>query len=173
MSRRDVKELRAKLLDRGVALLMEQGYHGTGLQGLVQSVGVPKGSFYNYFESKEAFSAEVVKHYVEPFIQRLEAHLRRPDVKAEVALKGYFDELIEETQRHDFKGGCLLGDLIGEIGDTSELCRRRCVKRCIAIATSWARESHGPSARAVSARIWRRKRWPTFSSTSGRARCCG
>ena len=36
MSRRDVKELREKLLDRGVALLMEQGYHGTGLQELVQ-----------------------------------------------------------------------------------------------------------------------------------------
>lgn len=123
MSRRDVKELREKLLDRGVALLMEQGYHGTGLQELVQSVGVPKGSFYNYFESKEAFSAEVVKHYIEPFIQRLEAHLRGSDVTAEVALKRYFEELIEETERHDFKGGCLLGNLIGEIGDTSELCQ--------------------------------------------------
>ena len=31
MSRRDIKELREKLLDQGVALLMEQGYHGTGL----------------------------------------------------------------------------------------------------------------------------------------------
>ncbi|MBM3551756.1 MAG: TetR family transcriptional regulator [Alphaproteobacteria bacterium] len=123
MSRRDVKELREALLDRGVALLMEQGYHGTGLQELVQSVGVPKGSFYNYFESKEAFSAEVVKHYIEPFIQRLDAHLRGSGVTAEVALKRYFEELIEETERRDFKGGCLLGNLIGEIGDTSELCQ--------------------------------------------------
>ncbi|MFO1102765.1 MAG: TetR family transcriptional regulator C-terminal domain-containing protein [Methylocystis sp.] len=123
MSRRDVNELREKLLDRGVALLMEQGYHGTGLQELVQSVGVPKGSFYNYFESKEAFSAEVVKHYIEPFIQQLDAHLRREGVTADVALKGYFEEMIEETERRDFKGGCLLGNLIGEIGDTSELCQ--------------------------------------------------
>ena len=123
MSRRDVKELREKLLDQGVALLMEQGYHGTGLQELVQSVGVPKGSFYNYFPSKEAFSAEVVKHYIEPFIRRLDSHLRRPDVKAETALKAYFNELIEETERRDFKGGCLLGNLIGEIGDTSDLCQ--------------------------------------------------
>ena len=43
-------------------LLMDQGYHGTGLQELVQRVGVPKGSFYNYFESKEAFRAGVVRH---------------------------------------------------------------------------------------------------------------
>ncbi|HEY8125439.1 MAG TPA: TetR family transcriptional regulator C-terminal domain-containing protein [Methylocystis sp.] len=123
MSRRDAKELKEKLLDRGVALLMEQGYHGTGLQELVQSVGVPKGSFYNYFESKEAFSAEVVKHYIEPFIQQLDAHLSRDGVTADVALTAYFQEMIEETERRGFKGGCLLGNLIGEIGDTSELCQ--------------------------------------------------
>jgi TetR/AcrR family transcriptional repressor of nem operon len=132
MSRRDVKELREKLLDQGVTLLMEQGYHGTGLQELVQCVGVPKGSFYNYFPSKEAFSAEVVKHYIEPFITQLDSHLQRRDVKAETALKAYFNELIEETERRDFKGGCLLGNLIGEIGDTSDLCQsslREAVRR--------------------------------------------
>jgi len=132
MIRRDVKELREKLLDQGVALLMEQGYHGTGLQELVRSVGVPKGSFYNYFPSKEAFSAEVVKHYIEPFIRQLDSHLQRPDVNAETALKAYFNELIEETERRDFKGGCLLGNLIGEIGDTSDLCQlslREAVRR--------------------------------------------
>jgi TetR/AcrR family transcriptional repressor of nem operon len=123
MSRRDVKEIREKLLDEGVLLLMEQGYHGTGLQELVQKVGVPKGSFYNYFPSKEEFSAEVVRHYIDPFIRQLDAHLSRPDVAADVALRNYFEELIVETERKDFKGGCLLGNLIGEIGDTSELCQ--------------------------------------------------
>ncbi len=123
MSRRDVKELREKLLDQGVTLLMERGYHGAGLQELVKSVGVPKGSFYNYFESKEAFSAEVVKHYIDPFIKRLEGHLQRKDVGAAAALRAYFDELIEETERRDFKGGCLLGNLMGEVGDTSDLCQ--------------------------------------------------
>lgn len=123
MSKRDVKELRQRLLDQGVTLLMEQGYHGTGLQELVKSVGVPKGSFYNYFESKEAFSAEVVKHYIDPFIKQLDRQLQRKDVGAASALRAYFDELIEETERRDFKGGCLLGNLIGEIGDTSDLCQ--------------------------------------------------
>lgn len=123
MSRRDPNELRVKLLDKGVALMMEHGYHGAGLQEIVQSVGVPKGSFYNYFPSKEAFSAEAVKHYIDPFIKRLEYHLQREDVRADIALRAYFDELIEETERRDFKGGCLLGNLMGEIGDTSELAQ--------------------------------------------------
>ena len=111
------------MLDQGVALLMDQGYHGTGIQELVQSAGVPKGSFYNYFPSKEAFSAEVVAHYIEPFIQQLGHHLQRKELSAEVALKSYFNCLIEETERRQFKGGCLLGNLIGEIGDTSDLCQ--------------------------------------------------
>ena len=123
MSKRDVHALRDKLLTHGVALLMERGYHGSGLQELVQSAGVPKGSFYNYFPSKEAFSAEVVKHYIEPFIQQLDRHLQRKELSAEAALKAYFQELIEETERRDFKGGCLLGNLMGEIGDTSDLCQ--------------------------------------------------
>lgn len=123
MSRRDVNEIRERLLDEGVALLMEQGYHGTGLQEIVQKVGVPKGSFYNYFPSKEEFSAEVVQHYIEPFIRQLDAHLQRKDISAEAALRSYFDELIAETVQKNFKGGCLLGNLIGEIGDTSELCQ--------------------------------------------------
>jgi TetR/AcrR family transcriptional repressor of nem operon len=123
MSRRDAKELRVRLLDHGVALLMQQGYHGAGLQELVQSAGVPKGSFYNYFESKEAFGAEVVAHYIDPFIAQLDDQLQRRDVNAAGALKAYFDGLIEETERRDFKGGCLLGNLMGEIGDSSELCQ--------------------------------------------------
>ncbi|HYA81637.1 MAG TPA: TetR family transcriptional regulator, partial [Methylocystis sp.] len=41
MGRRDAAEFRVMLLDQGVALLMEQGYHGTGVQEIVESVGVP------------------------------------------------------------------------------------------------------------------------------------
>ena len=123
MSRRDVKTIREKLLDEGVLLLMEQGYHGTGLQALVTKVGVPKGSFYNYFPSKEDFSAEVVRHYIEPFIRQLDAHLCAKGVAADAALHNYFEELIAETERKGFRGGCLLGNLIGEIGDTSDLCQ--------------------------------------------------
>jgi TetR/AcrR family transcriptional repressor of nem operon len=125
MKREYKKQLnRDKLLDYGVKLLMEQGYHGTGLQEILAAVGVPKGSFYNYFESKEQFGAEAVQHYIKPFIQQLQEYLQTPGVDALTALRRYFDALIEEAQRQEFKGGCLLGNLIGEVGDTSEICRQ-------------------------------------------------
>jgi TetR/AcrR family transcriptional regulator, transcriptional repressor for nem operon len=124
MSKIDNKEVtRLRILDQGVSLLKERGYHGTGVQEILAAVGVPKGSFYHYFGSKEAFGAEVIRHYIEPFIERLEHFLNRGDLSGEGALNAYFAEMIEELQRTEFKGGCLLGNLIGEIADTSEVCR--------------------------------------------------
>lgn len=112
-----------KLLDQGVALFTERGYHGAGLQDILAGVGVPKGSFYNYFASKEEFGAAAIAHYIEPFIERLDGWLERPELDAGAALEGYFGELAGELERRRFAGGCLLGNLIGEVGDTSETCR--------------------------------------------------
>jgi len=112
-----------KLLDQGVALLLEKGYHATGLKEILDSVQIPKGSFYSYFGSKEQFAAEAIRHYIEPFIERLSRHLQDPERDGLAALKAYYDELIGEVSQTDFKGGCLLGNLMGEIGDTSSLCR--------------------------------------------------
>jgi TetR/AcrR family transcriptional repressor of nem operon len=114
---------REKLLDQGVAMITEHGYHGVGLQSILQSVGVPKGSFYHYFASKEDFSAEVIQHYIAPFIEQLDHELQRPDIDARQALRAYFKDLTEEAARRDFRGGCLLGNLMGEIGETSDKCR--------------------------------------------------
>ncbi len=104
-------------------MLMSQGYHGTGLQEILDAVRIPKGSFYNYFDSKEAFCAEVIHHYIEPFIIQLQKHLQQPDVDGLNALKCYFNELISELEQNQFKGGCLLGNLMGELGDNSDICR--------------------------------------------------
>jgi len=124
MSRSIQKEInRENLLNQGVALLMQQGYHGTGLQEILDAVQIPKGSFYNYFGSKENFGVEVIKHYITPYIQQITSYLEQSNADALSALQRYFNESIAELERTDFKGGCLLGNLIGEIGDSSEICR--------------------------------------------------
>ena len=115
---------RNNLLDQGVKLLMRQGYHGTGLKEILDAVKIPKGSFYNYFGSKENFGAEAIQHYLEPFIFQLSAYLDHSDGDALGALQLYFNELITELEKADYKGGCLLGNLMGEIGDTSPICQQ-------------------------------------------------
>lgn len=114
---------RERLLEQGVQMLMERGYHGTGIKEILESVDIPKGSFYNYFSSKENFGAEVIRHYIEPFIRQLDEFLKRPDLDPLAALELYFNTLIEQLVDNEFKGGCLLGNLMGEIGDTSPTCR--------------------------------------------------
>jgi TetR/AcrR family transcriptional repressor of nem operon len=114
---------RTKLLDQGVYLLMSQGYHATGISEIVSAVQVPKGSFYNYFDSKEDFAAQAISHYIEPFIELLTRHLCS-QVDPLTALKNYYAELIVEVEKNGYKGGCLLGNLMGEICDTSELCNQ-------------------------------------------------
>jgi TetR/AcrR family transcriptional repressor of nem operon len=111
------------LLNQGVVLLTRQGYHGTGLKEILDAVQIPKGSFYNYFGSKENFAAEVTQHYIAPFIKQLDQHLQCPECDALTAINRYFAELIHELENTDFQGGCLLGNLMGEIGDTSEVVR--------------------------------------------------
>ncbi|MFI3216837.1 MAG: TetR family transcriptional regulator C-terminal domain-containing protein [Methylococcales bacterium] len=111
------------LLDEGVALLMRQGYHGTGLKEILDAVNIPKGSFYNYFGSKENFAAEVIVHYITPYLNQLNQYLDESEGNAVAALNRYIEESIAELECTDFTGGCLLGNLMGELSDTSDLCR--------------------------------------------------
>ena len=122
MTNKEIKRL--KLLDQGVYLLTNQGYHATGVNEIVNAVKVPKGSFYSYFESKEDFAAQAISHYIEPFIKLLESHVQRAGVEPLTALKNYYAELIVGVEKNGYKGGCLLGNLMGEIGDTSETCNQ-------------------------------------------------
>lgn len=125
MSKSEKKEAsRENLLNQGVSMLMQQGYHGTGLKEILDAVNIPKGSFYNYFGSKEEFGAKVIQHYIDPFITRLTIYLQQSETDALGAIQRYFDELVTELEKNDFQGGCLLGNLMGEIGDTSPLCQQ-------------------------------------------------
>jgi TetR/AcrR family transcriptional repressor of nem operon len=124
MERINKKQInRENLLDQGVGLLMQQGYHGTGLKEILDAVRIPKGSFYNYFGSKENFAAEIIEHYIVPYLAQLESVLAQSEGNALGGLERYLQESIVELERTEFKGGCLLGNLIGELGETSDVCR--------------------------------------------------
>jgi len=119
------EENKARLLDEGVSMLALHGYHGTGLKELLARVCIPKGSFYNYFDSKEAFCSEAIAHYLQPFINQVGACLSIPNITALDAIKNYFNILVDELESKDFSGGCLLGNLLGELADTNEVCLKQ------------------------------------------------
>ena len=114
---------REKLLDQGVSMLMTQGYHGTGLQEILDSVQIPKGSFYNYFGSKEAFCSEVIQQYIDPLVLQLEKDLQGSEKKSLQVLNKHLKDLSSHYKKNKFEGGCLLGNLMGEMGNNSEVIR--------------------------------------------------
>lgn len=116
-----VHRTRERLLDEGVAAFLEHGYHGTGIKAVLDRVEVPKGSFYNYFKSKEAFGAAVIAHYADCLGRKMAAALAKsPDPLS--GLRTFFHRLMTDFEEADFVGGCLVANLGGEL-EGSELCR--------------------------------------------------
>lgn len=110
-----------RLLEVGATWLLEQGYHGTGIQAVLDDVGVPKGSFYNYFDSKEHFAAEVIRHVAGGSCSALDDLAREAEKDALAALKRHLKRKIKQYEGNCC-GGCLIGNLGNEVED-SELCR--------------------------------------------------
>ena len=51
---------RDDLIRVGRDLIVRQGFNATGLSDILTTAGVPKGSFYYYFESKEDFGLAII-----------------------------------------------------------------------------------------------------------------
>lgn len=112
---------REQLLEQGVASFLYNGFHGTGLKEVLDSVKVPKGSFYNYFESKEAFAAAAIRHYADCFADKMRRAVEAgPDPYT--GLRRFFEGLMADFAAAGYVGGCLIANLGGEL-EGSDLCR--------------------------------------------------
>jgi len=115
--------MRTKLIDLGIKLFSEQGFHGTGLKEILQAGNVPKGSFYNYFDSKEAFAAEVIDvHSMRVLAMFDQILVERADDPPITRIRAFHDYLVELHELADWREGCLLGNLAAEFASSSELC---------------------------------------------------
>jgi TetR/AcrR family transcriptional repressor of nem operon len=112
--------VREKLLQAGLDQFHRAGFNGSSVEDITDLAGVPKGSFYNHFESKEDLATEVVDRYCELGPSALLRDTTVPPVKR---LKRYFTALIERES--GYKRGCLLGNFSSELADHSEPVRRR------------------------------------------------
>ncbi|HML90737.1 MAG TPA: TetR family transcriptional regulator C-terminal domain-containing protein [Methylomusa anaerophila] len=118
------EHIRERLLDAGLDFFSKQGYNGTGIKEIVDAVGVPKGSFYNYFSSKEDFAANIIRHYAEGYWREWSTYfLEGPDDDSLSALRYSFERMIEKHKESDVKAGCIVGNLGAEISESSEICR--------------------------------------------------
>jgi len=116
-------DTREHLLATGEALSMHLGFTGMGLTELLKTAVVPKGSFYHYFKSKEAFGEAMIKRYFEKYDAHLEALFSNPKGNQRQHLLSYYAQTISNFCSSECHTACLAVKVSGEVSDLSESMR--------------------------------------------------
>jgi TetR/AcrR family transcriptional repressor of nem operon len=114
---------REALIRGGLELLTEKGFNTVGLDEVLRRVGVPKGSFYHYFASKDDFGQQVLASYAAYFADKLDRWLlddSRPPLERVAA---FIADAKAGMARHHYGRGCLVGNLGQEMGALDESFR--------------------------------------------------
>lgn len=115
--------LREKILKAGLHAMHAGGYAATGVQTVTSMAGVPKGSFYNHFPSKEALAIAALDVYFRDhrrLLEQLEGGSSEPPL---VRLRGYFEAVTKLLERGGYTRGCMLGNFATETADHSPALR--------------------------------------------------
>ncbi len=110
--------VRERLLTAAFETLHRNGFNATGVQEITDAAKVPKGSFYNHFESKDALGVEVVGLYVAKGAERRQALVAGRGAPL-ARLKAYFKSLNQLGPANGFTRGCLLGNFSAELASQS------------------------------------------------------
>ena len=116
-------DVRQHILDVAHPLLLQRGFTGVGLAEVLTAAKVPKGSFYHYFGSKEAFGEAVLEAYFAEYLGRTDALLTEAPGTAAQRLIGYFDDWLDSQTGDDAQSRCLVVKLGAEVCDLSESMR--------------------------------------------------
>lgn len=120
----DPTDIPNRLLDAGRDLFLQQGYNATGIQQITDTARVPKGSFYNHFNSKEAFAAAVAERYAGFMCLSWERMMTTAPTEPMAAIRHVFAQMTGYHERHaERPAGCLIGNFASEIALVSESCR--------------------------------------------------
>jgi TetR/AcrR family transcriptional repressor of nem operon len=113
-------EVREHILATGQRIMAGKGFSAVGLNEILKDAGVPKGSFYHYFGSKEAFGVDLLKRYFDDYLAELDTTLSQPGLNMSQRLMNYW-RLWQETQSFsECQGKCLAVKLGAEVADLSQ-----------------------------------------------------
>jgi TetR/AcrR family transcriptional repressor of nem operon len=111
MCSEELASTRVKLIQAGVELLTKKGFASAGIEEILSLVQVPKGSFYHYFESKEAFGIVLIKSCFNNFDKRLDTRFSKADFTPIEQTQDFILIARANMKKYNFSRGCLVGNL--------------------------------------------------------------
>jgi TetR/AcrR family transcriptional repressor of nem operon len=114
-----------RILDAAEEIMWKRSFHSVGLNEILKAVGVPKGSFYHWFESKEHFGVELLKHYIAEATDEKNHALFSNEVEKKPVkrLLDFLETSIVKFEESGKKCPCLVLKLASEVTDLSEPMR--------------------------------------------------
>ncbi|MFI8171642.1 TetR/AcrR family transcriptional regulator [Streptomyces sp. NPDC086081] len=116
-------DARRSILDAARQIMAHKGYSAVGLNEVLAQAGVPKGSFYHYFASKDAFGEALLQTYFEQYLADMDRTLAQPGQSGAERLMAYWQSWREAQSVDDCQGQCLVVKLAAEVSDLSEPMR--------------------------------------------------
>ncbi|MEN5424984.1 TetR/AcrR family transcriptional regulator [Stenotrophomonas pennii] len=115
--------VREKILATGQRIMGGKGFSAVGLNEVLAAAGVPKGSFYHYFGSKDAFGEALLEGYFEAYVADMERIFRQPGKTKAAQIEDYFAAWQDNQSFEDCQGKCLAVKLGAEVADLSDSMR--------------------------------------------------
>lgn len=116
---------KGKILSSAAALIYHKGFNHTGIQEILNNAGVPKGSFYFHFASKEDLGIQLIDYYGQLFLTTFLEHLNGTKETPLKRMRQMFQAFATQFADNHFEGGCPIGNLSQEMGDLSEKFREK------------------------------------------------
>lgn len=114
---------RQSILDAGYRTMATKGFSAVGLNEILSAASVPKGSFYNYFSSKEAYGKALLDYYFDDYLAEMTTLFARQDLTVPQRLQEYFRRWQDNQSFENCQGKCLAVKLGAEVADLSEAMR--------------------------------------------------
>ncbi|HOD28818.1 MAG TPA: TetR family transcriptional regulator C-terminal domain-containing protein [Syntrophales bacterium] len=122
MTTRNTKQ---RIISKGAEIINLKGFHHTGIQEILDAANVPKGSFYNYFRSKDDFGLQVIDYYVQQFAFLLESVTKDSSLSPIEKTRKILLFFMDFYKSRDYAYGCPIGNLSQEMGDLSPVFREK------------------------------------------------
>jgi TetR/AcrR family transcriptional repressor of nem operon len=119
----ETSDVRENILATGQRIMAGKGFSAVGLNEILAAAGVPKGSFYHYFGSKDAFGEALLESYFDDYLAELDKTLGQPDLTMAQRLMNYWRYWQDNQSFFDCQGKCLAVKLAAEVADLSEAMR--------------------------------------------------